>query len=122
LSVELQVDLVGSDFRQQMEHVDASIKACVQERLEEIAESIRETAQRLAPVRTGYLRSTVFTEALTEWTVKVGARAPYASYMEYGTRYITGHHFLSNAIEQHRIQFADMISQAVSEGIAEASH
>jgi HK97 gp10 family phage protein len=122
LSVELQVDLVGSDFRLQMEHLDASIKTRVQQSLQGIAESIRETAQRLTPVRTGYLRSTVFTEALAEWTVKVGAKAPYASYMEYGTRYITGRHFLSNAVEQHRIQFADMISQAVNEGITEAHH
>ena len=122
MSVELQVDLVGSDFRLQMERLDASIKTRVQQRLEEIVESIKETAQSLAPVRTGYLRSTVFTEAPAEWTVKVGAKAPYSAYIEYGTRYMAGRHFLSNAIEQHHLQLVDMIGQAVNEGVMEASY
>jgi len=85
-----------------------------------LAESIKETAQRIAPVRTGYLRSTIFTEA-AEWTVKVGASAPYAAYVEYGTRFMQGRRFLSQAVEMHRLQLVNIVDEAVNESIVEAN-
>jgi len=121
MSVEMGVHFEGQDeFRLKMEQADASMKALVQQRLEEFAESIKETAQRIAPVRTGYLRSTIFTEA-AEWTVKVGASAPYAAYVEYGTRFMHGRRFLSQAIEIHRLQLVNIVGEAVSESLVEAS-
>jgi len=121
MSVEMEVQFEGQDeFRLKMERADVSIKARVQQRLQELAESIKDTAQHMAPFRTGYLRSTIFTEA-TEWTVKVGAAAPYAAYVEYGTRFIHGHRFLSQAVEMHRLQLINIVDEAVNESLVEAS-
>jgi len=121
MSVEMEVEFEGrNEFVLKMERVDASMKARVQQRLEELAESIRETAQRIAPVRTGFLRSTIFTE-VAEWTVKVGASAPYAAYVEFGTRFMQGRLFLSRALEAHRSQFVDIVAQTVNDSIVEAS-
>jgi len=121
MSVEMEMQFEGQgEFRLKMERTDASMKARVQQRLEELAESIKDTAQRIAPVRTGYLRSTIFTEA-TEWTVKVGASAPYAAYVEYGTRFMHGRRFLSQAVETHRLQLVNIVDEAVNESIVEAS-
>lgn len=121
MSVEIEIQFEGQDeFRLKMERADASIKVRVQQRLEELAESIKETAQRMAPFRTGYLRSTIFTEAI-EWTVKVGASAPYAAYVEYGTRFIHGRRFLSQAVETHSPQLVNIVSEAVSESLVEVS-
>jgi len=121
MSVEMEVRFEGQDeFRLKMERINASMKTRVQQRLYEFAESIKETAQRIAPVRTGYLRSTIFTET-TEWTVKVGASAPYAAYVEFGTRFMQGRRFLSQAVETHRPQLVGIVGQAVNESIVEAS-
>jgi len=121
MSVEMEMQFEGRDeFQLKMERTDASMKARVQQRLEELAESIKETAQRIAPVRTGYLRSTIFTEA-AEWTVKVGASAPYAAYVEFGTRFMHGRRFLSQAVEAHRLQLVNFVGEAVNESIVEAS-
>jgi HK97 gp10 family phage protein len=121
MSVEMEIQFEGRDeFQLKMERADASMKARVQQSLQELADSIKETAQHMAPVRTGYLRSTIFTEA-TEWTVKVGASAPYAAYMEYGTRFIQGRRFLSQALETHHLQLVDIVDQAVNESVLEAS-
>jgi len=120
MSVEVEVHFQGQDeFRWKMEHVNESLKARVQQQLQHLAEAIRETAQRLAPVRTGYLRSTIFTQS-SEWAVKVGASAPYAAYVEFGTRSMQGRRFLSQALETHSPQLVDVVSQAVSESVAEA--
>jgi len=121
MSVEMEFQFEGQgEFQLKMESIDASVKARVQQRLEEFAEAIKETAQRMAPVRTGYLRSTIFTEA-AEWTVKVGASAPYAAYVEFGTRFMHGRRFLSQAVETHRPQLVGIVSQAVNESIVEAN-
>ena len=121
MSVEMEVQFEGQgEFQLKMERADVSMKALVQQRLEELAESIKETAQRMAPVRTGYLRSTIFTEA-AEWTVRVGASAPYAAYVEYGTRFMHGRHFLSQAVEMHRLQLVNIVGEAVNESLVEAN-
>ena len=121
MSVEMEIQFEGRDeFQLKMERADASMKARVQQRLQELAESIKDTAQRIAPVRTGYLRSTIFTEA-AEWTVKVGASAPYAAYVEYGTRFMHGRRFLSQAVEMHRLQLVNIVDEAVNESIVEAN-
>jgi HK97 gp10 family phage protein len=121
MSVEMGVQFEGQDeFQLKMERADASMKALVQQRLEELAEVIKETAQRIAPVRTGYLRSTIFTET-DEWTVKVGASAPYAAYVEFGTRFMYGRLFLSQAVEMHRLQLVNMVDQAVNESVLEVN-
>jgi len=121
MSVEMEVRFEGQDeFRLKMERLDASVRESVQQRLQELAESIRETAQRMAPVRTGYLRSTVFTQT-SEWTVKVGASAPYAAYVELGTRFMQGRRFLSEAVEAHSPHIVNIVSQAVNESILETS-
>jgi len=121
MSVEMQVHFENQDeFQLKMEHLNESMKTRVQQSLQELAESIKETAQRIAPVRTGYLRSTIFTEA-TEWTVKVCASAPYASYVEYGTRFMQGRRFLSQAVEMHRLQLVNIVGESVNESVVEAS-
>jgi len=121
MSVEMEIQFEGRDeFQLKIEQADTSMKARVQQRLQELAESIKETAQRIAPVRTGYLRSTIFTEA-AEWTVKVGASAPYAAYVEYGTRFMQGRRFLSQAVEMHRLQLVNIVGEAVNESIVEAN-
>jgi len=121
MSVEMEVQFEGRDeFRSKMEHIDASMRTLIQQRLQELAEAIKETAQRIAPVRTGYLRSTIFTET-AEWTVKVGASAPYAAYVEFGTRFMQGRRFLVQAVEAHRPQLIGMVGQAINESLREAS-
>jgi HK97 gp10 family phage protein len=121
MSVEMEVMFEGRDeFQLKMERMDASMKARVQQRLEELAGAIKEMAQHLAPVRTGYLRSTIFTET-AEWTVKVGASAPYAAYVEYGTRFMQGRRFLSRAVETHRSQLVNIVGEAVDQSVEEAS-
>jgi len=121
MSVEMGVQFEGhGEFRSKMERIDDSIKTRVQQRLQQLADSIRETAQRLAPVRTGYLRSTIFA-VTAEWMVKVGASAPYAAFLEFGTRFMRGRRFLSLAVETHSPQLVGMVGQAINESIVESS-
>jgi len=121
MSVEMETEVEGlEEFRQKMERADSSLQASVHQRLDEWANSVKEMAQQLTPVRTGYLRSTIYAQ-VEDWTVKIGAHAPYAAYVEHGTRFMRGRRFLSQSVEAHVPQIESVIALAVEEVLKEAS-
>ena len=66
-------------------------------------------AKMLAPVRTGFLKSSIqrFTTAPGHHTIRVGAH--YGAYVEYGTRYMAAQPYFRPAVEEAKRQFiADM--------------
>ena len=121
MSVEMEIECEGLEqFQQKFQRLDSAMKTKVHERLAYLAQSIRETAQQLVPVRTGYLRSTIFSE-VKEWAVKVGAYAHYAVFVEFGTRFMRGFRFLSRAVETHLPKLMQLIDSAIDDSVMEAS-
>lgn len=69
-----------------------------------VATDIQATAQRLAPVDTGFLRSSIgvtYSGAGATFSASIAATAEYASYVEYGTSRTPPQPFLGPAFEQH---------------------
>lgn len=64
--------------------------------LDRVGEDIHMDAFRMCPVKTGYMRSTIY-HKVEHWILTVGVRAPYASFQEFGTRYIQPRYFLTEA-------------------------
>lgn len=88
----------------------------VAEALETVAQRIWQDALRFVPVRTGYLRSSIYWLPIGEYSFAVGARAPYALYVEFGTRRMAPRLFLTRAIQLHR----DEVKEEVEKGLEEA--
>ena len=65
--------------------------------LVKIGAAVATEAKRLAPVDTGRLRSSIYSEPDGP-DVIVGASAEYAAYVEYGTRYQHAQPFMTPAI------------------------
>jgi len=67
-----------------------------------VGKEMEQYAKSIVPVRTGYLRSTIAFEAferpLMFW---FGATAPYASYVEFGTRYMAPRPYLRPALDSY---------------------
>lgn len=60
-----------------------------------------DTARRIVPVDTGFLRDSILVNRLEEaagWSIEV--KAPYASFVEYGTRKMRPQPFLRPAIRK----------------------
>lgn len=121
MSIELEMKCEGlEEIQQKVQHLDSAMKTKVHQQLANLAESIKETAKQIVPVKTGYLRSTIFTEA-QDWTFKVGAYAHYAVYVEFGTRFMRGFHFLNRAMEMHLPRLTHLIDNSIDETITETS-
>jgi hypothetical protein len=75
MSVSIDVDVAGaSSLLLRLKRFDVAMQRKVQEQLEAWAEAVKSDAEREAPIRTGYLRSTITVES-RDWQMEVGAYA-----------------------------------------------
>lgn len=131
MSVEMRVDIAGiEEFQRKMMRLDDLMRQRVWQGFNSVGASIKAEAKQLAPVRTGFLRSTIYAKmdppspfGMTQnfWQLIVGAWAKYARYQEFGTRYIRPRRFLSTALQHHSRQIIQVIQHAVQLAIEEAS-
>ena len=122
MSIELSVNVNGfSELQLKLDRLDLALRSRVDEALNSEVSIIRAVAQSLAPRRTGYLASTVYAEKTSEWAFKLGAKAQYAYFVEFGTRFMQAKRFLSRALELAMPGLVQRISQAVRNAIVEAS-
>ncbi len=120
MSIEIAVDVAGAtEFPQAIARFDAEMQRQVYEQLAEWAESVKTEAKRLVPVRTGYLRSTIFAR-IQEWTAEVGAEAAYAANVEFGTHYAMAQPFLQPAVEARLPELERVMVEALDLAKVEA--
>jgi len=122
MSAEMTIDLQGIvELQRKLDRLDQNMLSYVDQALSNEVSNIRELAQSLAPKRTGFLASTVFVEKMGEWTFKLGARATYAYFVEFGTHFMKARRFLTTTLESSKPSLLSRINQAVKEAIMEAS-
>lgn len=120
MNVEINIDLAGAEeFKQAIARFDADMQRRVQEQLARWADTVTAEARRLVPVRTGYLRSTIYARTL-EWSAEVGAEASYASGVEFGTRYATAKPFLTPAVQARLPELERVLLEALDLAKSEA--
>jgi HK97 gp10 family phage protein len=122
MSVEMQVDIYGiPELQGKMEYFDETMRGFVDQALNSELIAMQDTARYLAPKRTGYLARTIFVERVREWAFKFGARAPYAAFVEFGTRFMQPRRFLSRALQTGMPELVRQVNLAIEQAIMEAS-
>ena len=121
MSVEARLEVAGvKELKAKLKKLNSKLKVNINEKLAEIGNLIEEKAKQLAPVRTGRLRASIYSR-LADWILIIGAKAPYARYIESGTRWIRPRHFLLGAIQENLSKIEDIIRQAVFSAVSEAT-
>jgi len=121
MSVEITVDLKGvAELQRKLARLDQNMRMYVDEALDSEVSSVRVLAQSLAPKRTGFLASTIFAERIGEWAFILGAKAEYACFVEFGTRFMRARRFLSRALESAMPRLVMHVNEAIKEAIVEA--
>ena len=101
MRISVQVNLTNFDFLNRcFECLCEQYPEAVGQAMMNVAQNILATANTLVPVRTGYLKSTLAVEQPSNFQLKVKATAPYAYYVEFGTRKMSARLFLSNSVNQ----------------------
>ena len=60
--------------------------------------TMEDEAKHIVPVRTGNLRDSIFTKEIAQMSFIIGADAPYAGFVEYGTSRMMARPFLRPAM------------------------
>jgi len=116
----VDIEITGAkEFAQKMEQLDHSMQRHVRGNLQRLGEDIQATSRRMCPVRTGRLRDSIYSK-IEDWAVKVGASAPYARFIEFGTRYIRPFYFLTEALHLHLPRLRQLLTWAIEAAIKEA--
>ncbi len=120
MAVEVTFDVQGVDeFIQAMQRLDAALQEQVRKWLYDWSQRVAEQASRNAPVRTGYLQSTIYA-MVQEWVAEIGAKAAYSYFVEFGTRYMAAHPFLYPAVQQFLPELETNIIGAIEQAKSEA--
>jgi len=120
MAVEITCDVEGiEEFKQAMQQFDSAMQRHVHRQLASWAADVKALAKQLAPVRTGHLRSSIYSK-ISEWVAEIGAEATYALFVELGTRYMQAQPYLYPAIQEHLPQLEAIICEAIDQAKAEA--
>jgi HK97 gp10 family phage protein len=119
LAVEINIEVDAEEVLQALQQLDEAVLRHVRQQLKRWAMEVREYAKALAPVRTGYLRSTIYAK-VQEWNAEIGAEASYASFVEFGTRYVQARPYLYPAVQEFLPTLEQFILEAVDKAKAEA--
>ena len=121
MGVEVSLDVEGAEeFQTAMAQFDSGMQRHVHRRLASLAADIKASARQKVPVKTGYLRSTIYAK-VRDWVAEVGAEAAYALYVELGTRHMRARPYLYPAIQEHLPQLEAIISEAIEDAKREAN-
>ena len=120
MALEVTCDLEGAEeFKQAMQQLDSAMQKHVHELLAQWAENVKALAQQLAPVRTGYLRSSIYTK-IDGWVAEIGTEAAYALFVEFGTRRMQAQPFLYPSLQKGLPQLEQIILEAIDQAKTEA--
>jgi HK97 gp10 family phage protein len=120
MSVSINVDVTGAEeFGAAISRFDSEMQSKVQQQLADWAQSVKAQAERLVPVKTGYLRSSITVKA-EGWQLEIGAEAAYAAAVEFGTRNQRAEPFIAPAIEANLPALEQVMLEAVDLAKSEA--
>jgi len=86
------------NLRAKLMYLPEDIRHKIYEAFNVLASDIVADAKGFAPVRTGRLRESVYGHVSRDLVLKVGASAPYAKFVEFGTSRMAPRAFLSTAL------------------------
>jgi HK97 gp10 family phage protein len=99
MSIEFGMNVEGiEEVQAAFDRLPLLMHTAVQRALERVGENIHMAALRMCPVRTGFLRSTIY-HRVEDWILKVGVWAPYAYMVEFGTSRTPARYFLTEAFQ-----------------------
>jgi HK97 gp10 family phage protein len=120
VAVEITCDVEGvEEFKAAMQKFDSGMQRQVYRYLHSWASDVKALAKQLVPVRTGYLRSTIYAK-IRDYVAEIGAEATYALFVELGTRHMRARPYLYPALQEHLPELEMNIIGAIEQAKAEA--
>ena len=115
MSVSLEITGSLQGFDAAMTDYVEKFPDTVADAMRTVADRVLDTANVLVPVRTGFLKSTLGYRQDTPLQLTFFATAPYAAFVEFGTRYMAARLFLTQSIQQHQAEFPVQVASMLQQ-------
>jgi hypothetical protein len=120
MAIKVSCNIQGvREFQVALHTFESTLQRYVHAKLVGWAEGVKTEAMRRAPVKTGHLRSSIYS-LVKDWVVNIGAEATYALFVELGTRYLRARPYLYPSVQLYLPQLEQVISEAIDAAKAEA--
>ncbi|MCJ7506340.1 hypothetical protein MUP05_07740 [Candidatus Bathyarchaeota archaeon] len=113
--MSFSVSILEDTASAMLKSVSENLQAKVHVKFLEIGHQMIIYASMIVPVRTGYLRSTIFFVAVEGLAYSFGASADYSLFVEIGTYRTRAQPFIQPTVEVFASMFLDAVVQAVME-------
>jgi HK97 gp10 family phage protein len=118
MNIELSVEVTGAkEIFARLGGIDAAARQALGQGLIDAAESLRREAASAAPKRTGRLRDSIAVVSDSLDGLAVAAQAPYARFVEFGTRTSPAHPFLAPALFRLRRAVVERVGEILSRAV-----
>jgi HK97 gp10 family phage protein len=115
MSLQISVNLPNLEaLAEALDNVSQGLGSAVTTALMNVGNTMLMTAQTIVPVRTGYLKSTLALQQISQFQIRLIAGAGYAAYVEFGTRRMAPRLFLTRSIQAHIRDFQTAVLTEVS--------
>lgn len=112
MSVSIQI-AINETLLSALESLMQQYPEAVGAALMRIAERVLDTSNTLVPVRTGFLKSSMGVRQENNFQITFYANAPYAGFVEFGTKRMAARLFMTRALEQHKEEFPREVQSAL---------
>ncbi len=120
MAVEIAYDTEGIEkFQTAIQQFDGGMQQHVHRQLTIWVENVKALAKQLVPVRTGFLRNSIYAK-IQEWIAEIGVEATYALFVELGTRFMKAKPYLDPAVQEHLPRLEQLICEAIDTAKREA--
>jgi len=113
--MSFSVSILEDTATQMLKSLSENLQAKVHAKFLDIGHQMIIYASLIVPVRTGYLRSTIFFIAVEGLVYSFGASADYALWVEIGTYRTRAQPFIQPTVEAFTSMFLEAVVQAVME-------
>jgi HK97 gp10 family phage protein len=113
--MSFSIKLISETVTAKLSGLPSRIMEKTEAMLNAVGADMEDLARTLVPVRTGYLRSTIY-HRVENMSLEVGAEADYATYVELGTRCMAARPYLRPAVDA----FQERLLEAVRDGVLNA--
>lgn len=119
--MEVSVDVSGvQEVQTALLNFDVAMQRRVHEQLGAWCELVKQSAQSKAPIKTGYLRSTIYARMVEYWALEIGVDAFYAYFIEWGTSYMRAQPFMDPALQEYLPILEPVLIAAINQAKLEA--
>ncbi len=94
--------------------ISAGLKPISKAALQDVAEDVVAKARQNAPVKSGRLQGSIDVQATGDDFVVVGATAPYAGFVEYGTRKMLPRPFMAPALAYVADEYSKLVFEELT--------